>query len=169
MSEIPTRDEQIKEKMISYLELIENKPLQKDIDYLIEQSPRLFNLKTIKDENIVYSFLFNIHTYFKNIYKETHKLMSKTSTTNKRNKKENAIKGANAIIDYLDGMYCDNIDSSKIKTILRDFINNPDKYKNEPITYTITKDNLRSELRKIIPNKSKEIEDFVKGLENFKI
>lgn len=163
-------DEQIKEKMASYIELIEDKPLQKDINYLIEQSPILFDFKTIRnEENIIFPFLIIMHKYFKNIHKRGYKMDTKIRTTNKRNKKENAIKGAEAIIDYLGGLYTDNNDTARIKVILMDFMENPEKYKNKPITHTITKDDLRSELRKIIPNKSTEIDEFIKGLENFQI
>lgn len=163
------RDKTIKEKMASYIEPIEDKPSQKDIDYLIEQSPILFTLKTIQNEDIVYPFLILMHKYFKNIHKVGYKGNTKIWSTNKRNKKENAIKGAKAIIDYLGGLYADNKDAAKLKAMLMCFVEYPETYKNKPITHTITKDELRTELRKILKNKSTEIDNFVSELENFQI
>ncbi len=165
-----SRNEQIKEKMALHIELIEDKPLQKDINYLIEQSPNLFNLKTIINDDVVSPFLIIMHKYFKNIHKRGYKLDTKILTTNKRNKKENAIKGAKSIIDYLGGLYADNKDAARLKSLLLTFIEYPEEFKNKkPITHTITKDQLRNELRKIFSNKSTEIDEFVKGLENFQI
>ena len=40
-----SRDEQIKEKIESYINQLRYKLPEKDINYLIEQSPKLFTLK----------------------------------------------------------------------------------------------------------------------------
>jgi hypothetical protein len=164
-----SRDEQIKEKIESYINQLRYKLPEKDINYLIEQSPKLFTLKTIDDESIMFSFFEYLTEYYKNSVSSMYKILTKKTTTNKRDKKENAIKGANAIIDYLGGIFSNNENSKELKLMLRDFIGNPEKYKNKTITHTITKDDLRSELRKIIPNKSTEIDEFIKGLKNFQI
>ena len=47
-----SRDEQIKEKIESYINQLRYKLPEKDINYLIEQSPKLFTLKTIDDKKV---------------------------------------------------------------------------------------------------------------------
>ncbi len=163
------RYETIKIKMEKYINQLGYKLSEVDSAYLINQSPKLFNLRNIDNENLIHSFFEIMTEYYKNSISKMFKTIENKTTSNKRNKKESAIKSANIILDYLGGSFSNNENAKELKLMLKDFIRNPEKYKNKDIAHTITKDDLRSKLRIIIPKKSRKIEDFVKGLENFKI
>ena len=137
--------------------------------YLIKQSSNLFTLLSIKNERTVHSFLKSITNYKANSVNLMLKVIENKTTTNKRDKKQKALSGAENIIDYLGGVYSDNENAKELKNLLRDFINNTNDFEVTKVTHNITKDELRNDLRKLFKNKSAEIDDFVKGLENYKL
>jgi hypothetical protein len=135
---------------------------------ILEHSEKLFTIKTIKDDIVIYIFLYFIEQYSRNGETEMIKGIynSSTSKTRKEKKKENAIKGAISIIDFLGGDISVNKESTNLKLLLRDFLNNIEKYeiKKTSFNYRTTKEDLEFNLNLIIKNKSIEIREFIKEL-----
>lgn len=135
---------------------------------ILEHSEKLFTIKTMKDDIVIYIFLYFIEQYSRNRETEMIKGIYKSSTskTRKEKKKENAIKGAISIIDFLGGDISVNRESTNLKLLLRDFLNNIEKYeiKKTSFNYKTTKEDLEFNLNLIIKNKSIEIREFIKEL-----
>ena len=90
-------------------------------------------------------------------------LIDKNTTTKKRNKRDNAFKGAEYIIDHLGGIATYNEDAHKLKIMLHDFMRNPKKYEVKNKTF-ITRKKLRSTLTELLPGKSEDIAIFIERI-----
>lgn len=152
----------IKERGLCYSFREENKTT------ILKHSKNIFNHKTIRNEIKVYIFIFFIEQYLKKNINKMKKGIYNCSTTKQREttKKKNAIKGANAIIDFLGGQYSSTQKASDLKLLLKDFLKNIDEYeiKKNTFNYCSTKESLEYDLNLVINHKSKEISDFVKEL-----
>lgn len=170
----------IEDEMIELIDLIENgKGLEYGNNYIRWKFEKEVKEVIILHSNSLFSedtrdkmkdFLYIVCVYYKNnSVAKLFETLKKGTTTDTRNntKEKKALNGAKNIIDFLGGVATYNENSKKLKALLNDFINDKEKYKIENIQFMIFAD-LRQILRKLLENKSFEIENFTKDLPNFK-
>lgn len=131
--------------------------------------------KTIENDNDMvskaYVFLMIIERYVNQSSLQVYNKIIVTTTFNQKNKKQKALEGAENIINFLGGAYSDNENARKLKSILRDFINNTLIYEVDvSLKNRInTKADIRQRLNNLLPRKSKEIDNFLSELDNFNL
>ena len=131
---------------------------------IIYHSQYLFSNIDEKELNSkMYIFLDLVVKYHNQASIELLKDLSNRKTSNKREKEKNMIKGIDYIFDYLDGIVNYTRKSKELKNLLRELKSNPETFKGKP-PKKYTKENLKTDLRKIFDNKTNDINHFVDEL-----
>lgn len=130
-------------------------------EYIIFHSEDLFmNIDEKELRNKMYYFIDLVTKYHNQGIVDIIKVISQKTTSKKRNKEKNMFKGIEYIFDYLDGDVNLTNKSRKLKELLKELKSNPKSFKGQfPKKYT--KQNFKTDLRKLFPNNTDEINNFV--------
>ena len=121
------------------------------------------NIEDKEVDKYIDILFFALIKYKLNCVNDLSKLLQSKTTSNRREaqKEKSMLKGVDDIIDYLGGLVVKNEESRQLKMMLLELKKNPHYFRGEIRTNYYTKEDLKSDLRKIFQGQTDSINDLV--------